>query len=353
VGKILDMPSIYQRTPEELMARASRYWPQELRDRAASIQVLPLLLETQEKFISILQVADKSPEAWERVLDESSLAPNLFLKHLMVLANVSGEILKRTTPLGTNKDKMKYIWNSVEYEYCFKSIHKQKVNNSVLGVDTRKILRSIEINPAMKDVIMLILFGSAALNLDLPAELEERCTIGGLLGNHEAIARFVRQRYIVVSAILRGAISNELGHEMQKYVKEFLEDYFRGGGWSFRQNGTIPGISQTEDMREITFDIVAQSPANRYFAIEVSFQVTTNSVIERKAGQAQSRYQKIHAAGHKIAYVIDGAGNLERQAALRTICEYSDCTVAFSTEELKLLAEFLDKYGGSRNGSLE
>jgi len=106
------------------MARASRYWPQELRDRAASIQVLPLLLETQEKFISILQVADKSPEAWERVLDESSLAPNLFLKHLMVLANVSGEILKRTTPLGTNKDKMKYIWNSVEYEYCFKSIHK-------------------------------------------------------------------------------------------------------------------------------------------------------------------------------------------------------------------------------------
>jgi hypothetical protein len=205
----------------------------------------------------------------------------------------------------------------------------------------------------MKDVIMLILFGSAALNLDLPAELEERCTIGGLLGNHEAIARFVRQRYIVVSAILRGAISNELGQEMQKYVKEFLEDYFRGGGWSFRQNGTIPGISQTEDMREITFDIVAQSPANRYFAIEVSFQVTTNSVIERKAGQAQSRYQKIHEAGHKIAYVIDGAGNLERQAALRTICEYSDCTVAFSTEELKLLAEFLDKYGGSRNGSLE
>jgi hypothetical protein len=50
------MPSIYQRTPEELMARASRYWSQELRDRAASIQVLPLLLETQEKFISILQV---------------------------------------------------------------------------------------------------------------------------------------------------------------------------------------------------------------------------------------------------------------------------------------------------------
>jgi hypothetical protein len=156
-----------------------------------------------------------------------------------------------------------------------------------------------------------------------------------------------------VSAILRGATSNELGQEIQKYVKEFLEDYFKGRGWSFRQNATIPSISQTEDAREITFDIVAQSPANRYFAIEVSFQVTTNSVIERKAGQAQSRYEKLHNAGHKIAYVIDGAGNLERETALRTICDYSDCTIAFSTEELKLLAEFLDKHGGSGNGSLE
>ncbi len=333
------------------MARASRYWPQELRDRAASIQVLPLLLQTQKTFISILQVADGFPEGWESVLAGSSLAPNLFLKHLMVLADMSGEILKRITPLGM--DKMIYIWKSKQYEYMFQSIHQQQVNNSILGVNTRKILRTIDLNSAMRDVIMLILFGGASLNLHLPADLQERCTIGGLLGNHEAIERFVRQRYIVVSAILRGATSNELGQEMQKYVKEFLEDYFKDKGWNFTQNGTISGISQTEDAREITFDIVAKSPNNCYFAIEVSFQVTTNSVIERKAGQAQSRYRQLHNAGHKIAYVIDGAGNLERESALRTICEYSDCTVAFSTEELKLLAEFLEKHGGDGDGSLE
>ncbi|GBC92125.1 Type-2 restriction enzyme BanI [bacterium HR15] len=119
------------------------------------------------------------------------------------------------------------------------------------------------------------------------------------------------------------------------------------------RNGTIPGVSQTEDEREITFDIVAKSPTGRYFAIEVSFQVTTNSVIERKAGQAQSRYNKLHQLGHKIAYVIDGAGNLEREAALRTICEYSDCTAAFSPEELELLVKFLEQHGGDEDGTLE
>lgn len=337
------MRSPYQRTPEQLKEVASRYWPQELRDRAESLQVLPLLLQTQQKFINILHVADGSPWGWKDVLAGSSLAPNLFLKHLMVLADVGGEILKRVTPLGV--EKMSFAWKGKSYQYEFLNIHKEQINNSKLKVDTKKVSQSAELTPAMEDVITLILFGGAATDLNLPDDLMERCSVGGLLGNYEAIERFVRQRYIVVSAILRGATSNELGQEVQNYVTEFLNRRLGASGWHFTRNGTIPGISQTEDTREITFDVVAKSPTDRYFAIEVSFQVTTNSVIERKAGQAQGRYEKLHQAGHKIAYVVDGAGNLERESALRTICDYSDCTVAFSTQELELLAEFLEEHG--------
>ncbi len=346
------MLSLYQRTPEQLKEKASRYWPQELRDRAASLQVLPLLLQTQQKFINVLHVADGSPYGWKSVLSGSSLAPNLFLKHLMVLADVSGEILRRITPLGI--DKMAFAWKGNQYDYVFQSIHREQVNNSRLRVGTSKVSRPVNLTPLIEDTIMLILFGGAALNLSLPAELQERCSVGGLLGDHEAIERFVRQRYIMVSAILRGATSNELGQEIQNYVIQFLTNRFPPEtGWSFLRNGTIPGISQTGDLREITFDIVAKSPAGRFFAIEVSFQVTTNSVIERKAGQAKSRYNALHQAGYKIAYVIDGAGNLEREAALRTICQYSDCTVAFSIEELELLSTFLREQGGDHDGSLE
>ena len=81
---------------------------------------------------------------------------------------------------------------------------------------------------------------------------------------------------------------------------------------------------------------------DNHFGIEVSFQFTTNSVIERKAGQAKERADRIHAAGHSVCYVLDGAGNINvRENAVRIICSYSDCTVALSAEEIGVLAEFM------------
>jgi hypothetical protein len=91
----------------------------------------------------------------------------------------------------------------------------------------------------------------------------------------------------------------------------------------------------------MTFDIVAHSPHDKWVGIEVCFQFTTNSVIERKSGQAEARVNSLHRAGHTIAYVIDGAGNFERASALANICRHSDCTVAFSPEEISILAQFI------------
>jgi len=69
--------------------------------------------------------------------------------------------------------------------------------------------------------------------------------------------------------------------------------------------------------------------------------VTTNSTIERKAGQAGARQRLLYDSGHRIAYVIDGAGNFQRRSALSTICESSDCTVSFKDDELDALVAFL------------
>jgi hypothetical protein len=100
--------------------------------------------------------------------------------------------------------------------------------------------------------------------------------------------------------------------------------------WKITRNGTIAGISQNAGTTDMNFDVVAQSPSNKFFAIEVSYQVTTNSVIERKSGQAQPRAELLHKAGHKIAYVLDGASNFERDAALRTTRHLGGCTMAFA-----------------------
>jgi hypothetical protein len=184
------MGSIYRRRPEDLKVRASLYWPQELREQAVSTQVMTRLLETHETFVSILKVADASPTSWKQVLSGSSLAPNLFLKHLMILADVSGEILKRVTPL--KQSVMQYAWQGTNYDYEFQSISQRDISSSLLRVDTKHLLKRTELQPMMKDIVMLILHGGASLNVDLPNELQERCVLGGVLGNHEAIECFVR-----------------------------------------------------------------------------------------------------------------------------------------------------------------
>ena len=75
--------------------------------------------------------------------------------------------------------------------------------------------------------------------------------------------------------------------------------------------------------------------------LEVSFQVTTNSVIERKAALAKDRQSLMHQHGHHIAYVVDGAGNFQRASAVGTLCKFSDCTVAYSESEMDVLAAFI------------
>lgn len=42
-----------------------------------------------------------------------------------------------------------------------------------------------------------------------------------------------------------------------------------------------------------------------------------------------------------IAYVIDGAGNFQRSSAVSTICNFSDCTVAYLEAEIAVLAKFI------------
>lgn len=81
--------------------------------------------------------------------------------------------------------------------------------------------------------------------------------------------------------------------------------------------------------------MVVISPQGIQFAIEISFQVTTNSVIERKAGLAQSRMEALDKIGHKMLYVIDGTGNFQRKNAIQTILNFSHLCVNFSSDGLE------------------
>jgi hypothetical protein len=332
-----------RRTVDDLEAHALKYWPEVLAQREKRSSIIPRLIETQEKFIGILYVADSSPTAWRDVLAVTANMPaNLFLKHLMVLSDFGGEPLQRIRRDLTARFRqavMNYVWHEEDHKYRFSSASGRNTwTNKQLDVDGPGLAKSAELTPAMEDVAMLLLHGGSATNPDLPVDLLAKCCLGTMLGHKLELNAFVRQRYIHVSRITGGATANTMGQLAQTYVRERLQG--RLPKWDMSGH-TIPGISQNAGRTDTAFDIVAESPKGNFCAIEITFQVTTNSTIERKSGQAQARQAALRRGGHKIAYVVDGAGNFQRHSAVATICRYSDCTVSFRDEELDRLANFL------------
>jgi len=328
----------------DLEKSAIKFWPAKLSQQEQSSSVIPRLIESQEKFIAVLYVSDASPIAWQNTLHTTTgLPPNLFLKHLVVLSDVGGEKLQRyrkELPTWFPHGYMTFRWKDKEHKYQFKSLGFVKAwTNGALQIAGEDMLQPASLSLAMEDVAMLLLHGGSAIEPGLPDDLIEKCIIGTLIGRNAELDTFVRQRYIHVSRITGGATANTMGQLCQTYVRTYLMK--RLTTWDFSRH-TIPGISHNEGQTDTAFDLVATSPSGISCAIEVSFQVTTNSTIERKAGQAQPRFDLLHTHGHKIAYVIDGAGNFQRVNALRTICNFSDCTVSFSDSELDALVKFLE-----------
>jgi hypothetical protein len=85
----------YQRTFEELEQVASSFWSADLTEQEAALSIIPRLVETQDDFISILRVPVEKIDNLFQIIRASRLPGNLFLKHLIVLADFGGEILQR------------------------------------------------------------------------------------------------------------------------------------------------------------------------------------------------------------------------------------------------------------------
>lgn len=340
----------YERTLDELETRACKWWPKEVRDEAQKISILQTLIDSQEKFISILKLADKNDLASVfHLLDASKFSYNLFLKHLVVLVDFGSEPLQRV-----NKDfqtifpSNKFVYNvgNGDIEYEFSALPTNGVlNNKRMKIDTVENLVSDRADVQLcKDLIALLMYGGAAVDASVRAILF-KCTPYEYLGDDTKVEDFVRQNYIRVSRIIGGKTASDLGNVAQQYVVHYLANSL-GNNYNVRSNGTVPGVTQNDGNTLTNFDVVIDrkddtSRHKKYVAVEVTFQETTNSTIERKGGQARDRFEKITNSRNFIAYIIDGAGNFARRAAVRELCNNSHCTVAYTPDEFELLIEFI------------
>lgn len=181
-----------------------------------------------------------------------------------------------------------------------------------MRTDVESILIAEELTTFYKDLVILLLFGSNLID-DQLAEIFSKCTVGNMMGNADELREFIKQRYIFVSRITGGAQANGLGNAAQVYAERYLQKEL-GADYVIKSNGHIPGISHN-NRTETTFDLSIEH-GGKYVGIEISFQVTTNSTIERKAGQARARYEAVNRAGHYIAWDICSGDQLEQEKVI-------------------------------------
>jgi hypothetical protein len=340
----------YERTIDELETHACKWWPKEVRDEAQKFSILQTLLDSQEKFISLLKLANR--DDYGRLFDlisASKFSYNLFLKHLVVLVDFGSEPLQRV-----NKDfkelfpdgKLIYDIGKGSIEYQFSALPTSGVlNNKKMRIDTVENLTSDAADEQLcKDLIMLLIYGGASTSVSTRA-IFFKCTMYEYLGDDTRVEEFVRQNYIRVSRIIGGKTASDLGNVAQQYVVKYLAAAL-GDNYCVRSNGTVPGVTQNDGATLTNFDVVVDrvndtSRHKKYVAIEVTFQETTNSTIERKGGQARDRFEKITGSRNYIAYIIDGAGNFARRSAVSILCDNSHCTVAYTPDEFGVLIEFI------------
>ena len=187
------------KTVEELQEKAAIYWPSEIAKQEKNSSIIPLLIKTQDSFISVLHLTSKDPYDWTKILDfVEDLYPNLFLKHLCILSDIGGENLKRFAVDLPNKFKyedFKFTFRGRDYDYMMKSLFSgKKWSNSSLGLDGEGLQKRFGLTDAIVDVSTLILFGSLSKNNFLPKEIEDKCIIGSILGDKPKLEKYIKER---------------------------------------------------------------------------------------------------------------------------------------------------------------
>jgi hypothetical protein len=85
----------YNRNISELKTKAALWWPKDLRSKNALANILPLLIKTQEDFLSLIILNKAEPFQIFELIKAAKFPANLFLKHLVVLADFGGEPIQR------------------------------------------------------------------------------------------------------------------------------------------------------------------------------------------------------------------------------------------------------------------
>lgn len=188
----------FLRTVNDLKEVGSKWWPKEVRDEAQKVSILQYLLDTQEKFISLLTLADRNkPEKLFGLLDASSFEYHLFLKHLILLTDVGSEPIQRFNTSFKEifpDGQIEYTIEKKKRAYQFSTLPiKGTAHNKRMQIDTMEnLLKPCKDKELCKDLIMLLIYGAASTTASTRAILY-KCNAYEYLGQQDTIRAKVRE----------------------------------------------------------------------------------------------------------------------------------------------------------------
>lgn len=299
------------------------------------LKISPLIQDTLENHQpqQLVSVLEKLRDEQENLVPRS-----LILKNLMILLDVSAEILDRVALYCHHKNITEL--NGPFGQYQFKKFGP----NFTKALSNDNIYKlAVSDDGFFEDVINLMLYAHES------NEFSQYLTFKGfrlatLVGNTEALAEFYLSRSIENSSQIKqlravsygNALQNNLKNKIVKSLTNYGVEIALGNRYLGEQQFDLVLVKKTESQIQTEW---------KWVVIETAFQETTNSVIERKAKQAvNGLYKSIEDAKHKLVYIIDGAGFVKRYNVTSTIFDTCHFASTANPEHFEKLITFLKDY---------
>ncbi len=321
---------------EHLKQAGYWFWTEDLRNTEIA-QGTNLLLESLDEFITILEDSEPSELIDNLLASRGEITSLLAVRHSMLATDISAEFLDRVRRYlvfkGIRRLTMISDDQTIEYDMRRLAQFDRALSNNQINSASEELLR---------DLLFIICYGNRV------REFEEfttfrRCALGEICGDERRVREYLSKLYIKFSRQTTGRSTAESGSIPEEIVREHL-------GRCLAERSNIRQMSANRLPAEIPggptqFDFVYEISTNTrgevYVIIEVAFQETTNSVIERKARLAAEMFNRNNSDSLILCYVVDGAGYFARESALKKMIRYSDICVGLRPEELDRLCNFM------------
>lgn len=329
--------AIIDRRFKHLQKTGYWFWSAELA-REESNHLLSELKRTRPTFIAMLETSNIHNIVSIIMDPPDPLTRSLAVKHAMIATDAGAELLDRA------KDYFAFHEiSSLHIEFGEKMMG---YSLRALGTTFKSKLSNKKIAAAkaglLQDVCTLLVHGSRIKELKRFPSFRT-FNIGEICGKPDLISEHFAELYLLVSRQIKGVTTASSGNRPQQLVKEKFSAYFSGDvDVSPVPGNRVPGVGDEQGQQfDLVYRVKRTAGQDVFIAIEIAFQETTNSVIERKSKQARELFKIFKDRGYYLCFVVDGAGYFARPKALRDIIANSDICVTFSQSELEKLCEFV------------